>query len=105
MNNIAVCLSSDNNYVQHLGAAISSVLKNKSTDDFINIYVIDGGIEAENIEKLKSFEQKYDCRISFVKPVAEKLKNCITFKGDYISIATYYRLLIPEIIPNEDRVI
>lgn len=105
MNNIAVCLSSDNNYVQHLGAAISSVLKNKNKDEFINVYIIDGGIEAENIEKLKSFEQKYDCNIYFVKPVAEKLKNCITFRGDYISVAAYYRLFIPEIISKEDRVI
>ncbi len=105
MNNIAICLSSDNNYVQHLGAAISSVLKNKNADDFINIYIIDGGIQTENIEKLKSFEQKYDCKVEFVKPIAEKLKNCVTFRGDYISVATYYRLLIPEIIPNEDRVI
>ena len=104
MNNIAVCLSSDNNYVQHLGAAISSVLKNKNKDEFINVYIIDGGIEAENIEKLKSFEQKYDCNIYFVKPVAEKLKNCITFRGDYISVAAYYRLFIPEIISKEDRV-
>ena len=67
MNNIAICLSSDNNYVQHLGAAISSVLKNKNADDFINIYIIDGGIQTENIEKLKSFEQKYDCKVEFVK--------------------------------------
>ena len=62
MNNIAVCLSSDNNYVQHLGAAISSVLKNKNKDEFINVYIIDGGIEAENIEKLKNekVQAQYD---------------------------------------------
>ena len=35
----------------------------------------------------------------------EELKNCCTYKGDYISLATYYRLLIPELIPNEDRIL
>ena len=105
MNSIAICLSSDNNYVQHLGATISSVLKNKNSDEFIKIFVIDGGISDENKIKLSNFENEYDCKINYVLPDMEKLSNCNTFKGDYISLVTYYRLLIPEIIPNETRVI
>lgn len=105
MQNIAICLSSDNNYVQHLGATISSVLKNKNSDDFINVYIIDGGISEENKEKLNKFQIKYDCKIEYLIPDFAKLKNCIMFEGDYISLATYYRLLIPEMIKNEDRVI
>lgn len=104
MNNIAICLSSDNNYVQHLGATISSVLKNKNDDEFINVYIIDGGISDENKAKLNSFQNKFDCKIEYVFPDLDKLKNCITYKGDYISLATYYRLLIPEMV-MEERVI
>ncbi len=105
MYNITICLSSDNNYVQHLGATISSVLKNKKEDEFINIYIIDGGINEDNKSKLKEFEKKYTCKIEFLQSNPEKLKNCIIFKGDYISIATYNRLLIPELIKKENRVI
>ena len=105
MNNIAICLSSDNNYAQHMGAAIASVLKNKNKDEFINIYIIDGGISETNQAKLKEFESKYTCRLTFVKPDFEKLKNCMTFKGNHISIATYNKILIPEIIPAENRII
>src|SRR5574344_2573577 len=97
MNKISVCFSSDNNYVQHLGAAISSILKNKNAEEYINIYIIDGGITDENKEKLEFFEKNYECKITYVKPDLETLKNCNTFQGDYISLATYYRLLIPEI--------
>ena len=37
MKEIAICLSTDNNYVQHMAACISSVLKNKGNDEFIKI--------------------------------------------------------------------
>ncbi len=102
---IAVCFGCDNNYVQHMGATISSILKSKKEGEFIKFYVIDGGISAVNKHKLSYFEQKYTCKIIYIKPDLEKLRNCNTFKGDYISLATYYRLLIPELIPDEDRVL
>ena len=102
---IAICFGCDNKYVQHMAATMSSILKNKHEEEYIKFYVIDGGISAANKRKLAYFEKKYTCNITYVKPDLEKLKNCNTFKGDYISIAAYYRLLIPELIPNEDRVL
>lgn len=105
MNKIAICLSSDNNYTQHLGAVIASVLKNKNENEYINFYIIDGGISEQNKEKLNSFKNNFSCEIEYVKPDLEKLKNCSTFRGDYITIATYYRLLIPELVNKEDRII
>ncbi len=103
--NITICFGCDNNYVQHMGATMSSILQSKNEDEFIKFYVLDGGISVPNKEKLSYFEKKYLCSITYVKPNMEELKNCCTFKGDYISLATYYRLLIPEIIPNEDRIL
>lgn len=104
MNNIAVCFSSDSAYVKHMAASMASVLKNKNEDEFIKFYIIDGGITEDDKKKLSFFTENFSCSINYVKPDMEKLKNCITFKGDYISLATYYRLLIPEMI-NEDRII
>lgn len=105
VNKIAVCFGCDDKYSQHLGAVMSSVLNSKNEDDFIKFYVIDGGISKSNKKNLKFFEDNYDCSITYVKPDLCKLKNCNTYKGDYISIATYYRLFIPELIPDEDRII
>ena len=98
---INICLATDDNYCQHLAACISSVLKNKNENEFINIYIIDGGIKEENKEKLSFFEKNFDCKIIYVKPDDEKLKNCKIFKGNYLSKAAYYRLLIPELINCE----
>ena len=105
LNDIAVCFGCDNNYVQHMAATISSILKNKAENEFIKFYVLDGGITKQNKKKLEFFENNYSCEISYIKPDMEKLHNCNTFKGDYISLATYYRLFIPELIPSEDKVL
>ena len=105
MFEIAVCLSSNNFYAQHLGAAVASILKVKNKDEFIKIYIIDGGISEENKKRLMFFELNYDCKIIFVKPDEERLKNCVIYKGAHVSIATFYRCLIPEIIPNESKII
>ena len=102
---ISICLSSDNNYTQHLAATISSILKTKNPNDKINIYILDGGISTQNKQNLSFFEKKYDCKITYLSPDTTKLNNCTISKSDYISLATYYRLLIPELIQNEDRII
>ena len=103
--NISICLSSDNNYTQHLAATISSILKTKNPNDKINIYILDGGISTQNKQNLSFFEKKYNCKITYLSPDTTKLNNCTISKSDYISLATYYRLLIPELIQNEDRII
>ena len=105
MNNITICISSDNNYIQHAGAVMASVLQHKQPEEFIKFYIIDGGITGSNKEKLNKLQEKFSCKIEFLTPDFERVKNCKTFKSDYITTATYYRLLIPEIIPNEDRVL
>lgn len=105
MSNIAVCISSDDNYVQHMAATISSILKNKKSDEFIKIYIIDGGITPKNKEKLKFFEQIYDCKLIYVVPDLTKMTYCHVYRGDHISLAAYYRLMIPELIPQESTII
>lgn len=102
---IAVCFGCDNNYVQHMAATISSILKNKAENEFIKFYVLDGGIIKQNKKNLEFFTNNYDCNIEYIKPDMDKLKNCNIFKGDYISLATYYRLFIPELIPQEDKIL
>ena len=94
---INICLATDNNYCQHLAACVSSVLRNKKENEYINVYVIDGGISKENKDKLCFFEKNYDCKIIYKIPDDSKLKNCKIFRGNYITKAAYYRLLIPEL--------
>ena len=49
---LVVVYSSDNNYSQHTGVSIVSLLDNNKHFDDIHIYVIDNEISKDNKEKL-----------------------------------------------------
>jgi len=99
---INVCLSADNNYAQYAGVVIASILKNSNPDDELSFYILDGGITEENKNKIKSLTSIKDCQISFVQideSLFEDYKKLTTHS--YITLATYYRLKIPQFL-NEN---
>ena len=56
---LRVLFSSDDNYAQHLGAAIYSLAAHNSEFEEIQIYVIDNEISAANKEKLESVSGQF----------------------------------------------
>ena len=103
---INVCISCDDNYAKYAGVVIASVLKNADIDDDLNIYILDGGISYENRNKILSLASIKDCNISFVKIDENKFLDFkeITTHA-YISLPAYYRLKMPSLLPNIDRII
>ena len=91
--------SSDNAYAQHLGVMIISLLKNKARTTMISIYILDGGISEQNRIKLLSISKKYSFMMAFIKIDPHEYKYVKI--SDYISQASYYRILIPNFIPHE----
>ena len=93
-----IAFSSDNNYVAHLGVAIISLLENNRNFDMVNIHVLDNGISDENKNKLKEivFSRAniffYELS-SLLSKLGEKYKIPKT-----ISISSYARLFISEIL-------
>ena len=104
--NINVCLACDNNYSKYAGVVIASVLANSQEDENLCFYILDGGIEEnqkENIHALKSIK---NCEIHFVEideSLFEDYKKVKTHA--YITLSTYYRLKLPTLLPNVDRII
>lgn len=101
---INICLSSDNNYAQHLGVTIASILKNAKKSDDLHFYILDGGINKENKEKLLSLKSIKNFQIEFISIDPEKFENC-PLMGNYITMATYYRFMIPTLLPNLDKIL
>lgn len=96
-----VLFSCDDNYAQHLGAAIYSLLVHNQEFDSIDIYVIDNEISQENKDRLYS--------IVFTFPNAEivwipfqkwrkKLKLNMAWN---ISVSTYARLFVADMLPDK----
>lgn len=101
-----ILFSSDDNYAQHLGVAIYSLLSNNTWATEIFIYVIDNEIGVSNREKLNSVISSFaNARIFFIpfKMWRDSLKLNMAWN---ISISTYGRLFVGSMLPlNVDRII
>ena len=103
MNNIPIFLASDNNYAPYLAVTITSILAN--TKSFIDFYILDSGITTQNKEKMLRALKKYNnFSIEFVEINSEKYFKEFSVLG-YLNLATYSRLLIPQLKPDLNKVI
>ena len=106
MSDINVCLACDDNYSKYAGVVIASVLSNAKPESYLHFYILDGGVAQENIDKIMSLKNIKDCEIKFVKvddSQFEMYKNIKTHQ--YVTLQTYYRLKLAQILPEVDRII
>ena len=102
---IPIFFATDDNYIPFLDVAISSLIKNASTNYKYVINILNTGIKEENIKKVKSREND-NFTINFVnienkiKEIKDKFRNVYHF-----SVACYYRLFIESLFHQYDKVI
>ena len=91
---INIAYSSDNNYVRMLGVSLLSLLENNKEINQLNIYIIDNGIDDNNIEYLKNLVAGYSRNIYFIK-----FKNlCKDLKTDgKFSVSSFSRLFLSQL--------
>lgn len=101
-----VC-ATDNKFVQHCAVTIVSILKNNTSK--VIIYLLTEGLSLYNEKQLTDLVTSNGGELHIIPVNSEALKNCPMpplFKLSHISIATYYRLLVSELLPEEiDKVI
>ena len=103
---INICLSCDDNYAKYAGVVIASILTNANQDDNIDFYILDGGITKEKKEQISSLSSIHNCQINFIEINPEMFADYSKVKTHkYISIATYYRLKAPSLLPDIDKII
>ncbi|MBD5405946.1 glycosyltransferase [bacterium] len=98
---INIFFSSDDNYVEALSVAITSILQNSIKEDLFNFYILDMGISNKNKKKIQELVKIKQFNIEFLK-VDEKLFSgfFINNSRGYITKATYARYLIPTLKPE-----
>ena len=94
---ISVVLSCDDNFAQHAGVLMESVLSTAKRSHNLHFYIVDGDIFDDKKEKITSISNKYNAQITFLKV------NKNEFKDLYISFqytsTIYYRLIIGKLLP------
>ncbi|MGV8142526.1 MAG: glycosyltransferase family 8 protein [Candidatus Pacearchaeota archaeon] len=89
----------DNNYAQHLGVTIYSMLKNCSDPSRIKLFIIDGGFSEINRKKLDTVAQEFGLKINYIKPDVRMLKGVKV--QEKFTIATYYKFCLLESVKTD----
>lgn len=95
-----VIYSSDDNYAQHLGVSMYSLLKCNQDFSTVSVYVIDNEICQENIQKLNQVVAQFpNAKLIFIpfKSWKDKLKLDMQWN---ISISSYARLFMASMLPE-----
>ena len=104
-NEIPIVMSVDDGYIPYLSVTLQSILDHISTDNFYTIYILYTQINKISKNKILKM-QKNNCLIKFVD-----IKSCFSeinssnFYCGNLSITTYFRIFIPEIFKNFEKVI
>lgn len=106
---IAVCFSSDANYAQPLAVTLASIFFHKSASDELFIYILDGGILEADKAIIHAMAAQAGANVRFL-PVGEDAFSHAPMQTQsgtlfHLSKAAYYRILLAELLPQEDKVI
>ena len=88
----------DNNYAIQLGVMLQSLIHNSKNRRSLFVNIIDGGIDYTNKLNLENILKENNIKYQFLYTDA---KDIVHLKIDkHLSLATYYRLLIPQLLDN-----
>jgi lipopolysaccharide biosynthesis glycosyltransferase len=93
---VVIACGADDRYVQPLAVMLRSALANLSPDREAVVYVVDGGIEAEHKARLRNGWPER-ASLHFL-PVRESSLAGLPLWGR-MPVATYYKLLVPVLLP------
>lgn len=103
MNIVPIVFAFDNNLILPACVCISSLMMNAKEDTFYDIFILHSSniaLKKEELDKLSQYYQ--NCRIQY-RQVDNTFDSAFEIRG--ITTSTYYRLLIPDLIPEYDKIV
>ncbi|MFI3296356.1 MAG: glycosyltransferase family 8 protein [bacterium] len=94
-----ILCATDNNYVQPCYIMLLSLFEKNSSHE-IDVYILVSELTAESEKALNSISTNPKHRVILIE-VDEKLNYCPIREGDHISLAAYYRILAPMLLPAQ----
>lgn len=105
-NNVAVALSANEKYVPYVSVLLQSIKNHVSTDKNYDFIIMTKDIKPHSQEHLKMVFKDYDnvsVRFINVSRYEDFFKN--VFLHGHFVIETWFRLLMPELLRNYDKVL
>lgn len=102
MTTVSVAFICDRHYVIATAVAITSLISNKKSDTRYKIFVITADLCEPDIEKFYAFKDN-DIDIHIITATTEKYEGLQ--QHPHITISTYLKFDLPELIPDEEKVL
>ena len=104
-SSIRICLACNDEYTKHCAQVIASVIANHKTCEKLEFYILHSRISKNNLKKLKKMEKQQIAEIFPLKIDSSIFRKCPVPDDMYYSLEAYYRLCIPEIFPDFEKII
>ncbi len=105
---IPIVFAVDDNYAPFLSVALNSILNNVNKNYFIKVYVLNTGLSEVNEKRIVELAEYYSSDVDIQYIDVTKSLDAINDKmhlRDYYTKAIYYRIFIPSLLPNYDKII
>ena len=103
-NCIHIAVNIDENYIFPFLVYLTSLLVNKANSSFYTIHILANNITKESHNKIEKILNKYDK--NSIKVEYHKPKNYFhNIEIEYYPITICYRILLPSLAPNVDKII
>ncbi|MGQ9574270.1 MAG: glycosyltransferase family 8 protein [Thermoguttaceae bacterium] len=103
-NNPVVVCAADDRFAMPLGVMVRSALANLRGSAWLRLFILDGGISAENRRLLERSWPAGRAAVQWITAEAEALRDLPV--SEHVTAATYFRVLIPRLLPASlDRAI
>lgn len=103
---VPVVFAADDNYVPQLTTTVYSAMKNADPSYFYDVVVLQRDIAGDKQERMwRFFEQFPNMSLRFLNVKRELSGYDLSTNNAHISIETYYRFLIQQLLPNYDKVL
>ena len=97
-NCVTIVFATNQQYIQHLCAALKSLLENNKDSSF-KIYIINSGISPKIYSNILTVARPYNCQLENIVISDDFFKELVL--THHYSKEIYYRLLIPELIDEK----
>ena len=104
-DNVAIALAANDFFVPYTGTLLQSLLENSSDKRFYDILILNQDIKEKNKVRLKEmFEGHPNFNLRFIDPTG-LIYNYNFYTHGHFSMETYYRLVLPELLPAYQKIL
>ncbi len=101
-----IAYATDDNYAQHVAVSIYSLAIHTQQDVKVHVYILANQLKQEHrVNIQKTIESFQNVRLSFIDITAIEKMIGIKVNVNSLSISTYARLFLPQLIPDVDKLL